>query len=337
MKLDPYIHELLFHHDCVIIPEFGGFVGNYQPAKIDNTNQKIHPPKKSIGFNIHLKKNDGLLTNYIASKQNINYQEALQAINQSVSTINNHLKQNKKYHFDKIGTVYIDAHQQIQFEPDDHINYLADAYGLTSISFIPIAKKETATPKVVALESKPKKWIAAAVFVPLTAALMWFSWQNNTIKHQIASANILPFESATIHYEANSNTTTFEEIQLVENNLADNNNGITHLSFYNDLPPIPVALYKRAFESVRETTYVKPASIQKNAYHVIGGCFSSKQNAEKLLSDLKNAGFDAYILPEKHKNLYAVAYGGATTKHEAKNLLSSAKSKHNHKAWILSK
>ena len=32
-----YIKELLFKHDCVILPDFGGFIGNYTPAGIDHS------------------------------------------------------------------------------------------------------------------------------------------------------------------------------------------------------------------------------------------------------------------------------------------------------------
>ncbi|MCK7538158.1 MAG: hypothetical protein MZV63_48000 [Marinilabiliales bacterium] len=30
-----YIREMLFRHDCVIIPGFGAFIGNYFLARID--------------------------------------------------------------------------------------------------------------------------------------------------------------------------------------------------------------------------------------------------------------------------------------------------------------
>ena len=32
-----YISELLFLHDCVVLPEFGGFVGNKQSAKLNTS------------------------------------------------------------------------------------------------------------------------------------------------------------------------------------------------------------------------------------------------------------------------------------------------------------
>ena len=46
-----YISELLFLHDCVIVPEFGGFVGNKKSAQLNKTTGTLTPPSKQILFN----------------------------------------------------------------------------------------------------------------------------------------------------------------------------------------------------------------------------------------------------------------------------------------------
>ena len=51
MDITKYIKELLFLHDCVILPGFGGFVANYKSAKIDEIRNVFFPPSKDIGFN----------------------------------------------------------------------------------------------------------------------------------------------------------------------------------------------------------------------------------------------------------------------------------------------
>ncbi|MEC7128457.1 MAG: SPOR domain-containing protein, partial [Bacteroidota bacterium] len=35
VQLTKYIVQLLHQHDCVIIPDFGGFVAQYKPATLD--------------------------------------------------------------------------------------------------------------------------------------------------------------------------------------------------------------------------------------------------------------------------------------------------------------
>ena len=47
-SVDIYISELLFLHDCVIIPEFGGFVGNNKSATLNAISGTIYPPSNII-------------------------------------------------------------------------------------------------------------------------------------------------------------------------------------------------------------------------------------------------------------------------------------------------
>ena len=61
MELSGYIGDLLQKHNCVIVPEFGGFIANYKSAVIDTVNNRINPPSKSVLFNPNLVNNDGLL------------------------------------------------------------------------------------------------------------------------------------------------------------------------------------------------------------------------------------------------------------------------------------
>ena len=61
MKFDTYIAELLEEHDCVIVPDFGGFVANYAPANVNSINHRFDPPYRKISFNKLLVHNDGLL------------------------------------------------------------------------------------------------------------------------------------------------------------------------------------------------------------------------------------------------------------------------------------
>ena len=66
MILAKHITDLLYRYDCVIVPEFGGFITNRIGAKLNESTQTFYPPTKQITFNSHLKHNDGLLANYIA-------------------------------------------------------------------------------------------------------------------------------------------------------------------------------------------------------------------------------------------------------------------------------
>src|SRR5659263_213351 len=61
MDITFYLVELLRLHDCVIVPDLGGFVTNYRPAEMDLVNNSFNPPVKEIIFTGKLSKNDGLV------------------------------------------------------------------------------------------------------------------------------------------------------------------------------------------------------------------------------------------------------------------------------------
>ena len=79
-KYVEHIEELLYLHDCVIVPGFGGFICDYTSASINEKTGTIVPPSKKVMFNKHLKQNDGLLIDWIARKEQIDYEKAQDSI-----------------------------------------------------------------------------------------------------------------------------------------------------------------------------------------------------------------------------------------------------------------
>ena len=94
MILANSINDLLYRYNCVIIPDFGGFVTNKISAKMNKAPNTFYPPAKQITFNSHLKVNDGLLANYIASSENISFEKASNTFYPPSKqiTFNSHLK-----------------------------------------------------------------------------------------------------------------------------------------------------------------------------------------------------------------------------------------------------
>ena len=136
--LNPYIKELLFASDCVILPDFGGFIGNYTPARINREQDTFHPPVKSISFNSRLSHNDGLLIGKVSEKRGIGYADARQMVESYVRGLRDRLKRGERVHLDDIGHFQLNGEGSIQFEPDNNINYLLDSYGLSSFSRQPV-------------------------------------------------------------------------------------------------------------------------------------------------------------------------------------------------------
>jgi hypothetical protein len=112
MILANYISDLLYRYECVIIPNFGGFVTNNIGAKINESNHTFYPPSKQITFNSHLNVSDGLLVNYIASSENISFEKASGTIAIAVDSWKTELK-TKSLEIGSIGVLTLNENNQI--------------------------------------------------------------------------------------------------------------------------------------------------------------------------------------------------------------------------------
>ena len=127
MDITAFIRELLFGHDCVIVPGFGGFIGNYTPARIDKNSATFYPPVKQISFNRNLNHNDGLLVGRISAGTDINYGDVREMVEQFVADLRKKLEKGEKVVFDKIGSFVNTEEGNVQFEPDRDVNYHLDS------------------------------------------------------------------------------------------------------------------------------------------------------------------------------------------------------------------
>lgn len=346
MKLDHYISQLLFQYDCVIVPNLGGFVANYKPAYVQPIKNTLHPPSKGISFNKNLKNNDGLLINAISRDLNVSFEEATKRVEEAVLNMNKELKNTHKLEIENIGLLFNDNENRIQFEPSTDVNYLLESYGLASFQQFPIKRvtpeekivKQLKETPIISIQSKKatKRWVAAAIItIPLAIFAVWLPTKYD-LSGDFNTADLNPFKTlAEPVYTVREKPLVFEEVEKdeVKNKIAsvDETNPFTAVSFLKDETPIVV---KAEETSIAEavTTHVETAKI-KLRFHIIGGCFSEKHNAKRLVKKLKKAGFNAWIVG-KRKGLFAVSYSSFETREQAVNALDMAQS-HNNKAWIL--
>lgn len=131
MKIASSIADLLFEHECVVIPGLGGFITKNHPAEIHSIKHQFKPPHKEIVFNQHLRANDGMLLNYIAQKEALAYADAKKKMDRFVLRCLDEMEHGRRITFRNIGSIYYDNHKQVVFDADTTQNYLADSFGLT--------------------------------------------------------------------------------------------------------------------------------------------------------------------------------------------------------------
>lgn len=308
MKLAPYISDLLYRYECVIVPNFGGFVTNEISAKVNHFTHTFYAPSKQLTFNSHLKNNDGLLANYIASAENISYLKALEIINKEVESWKSSLK-NEEIEVENIGSFTLNKGGNYIFEPTSSTNYLTSSFGLSSyvspaikrITYKEkVAQLETIAPILPSEEKKRKtpafiKYAAAAAIIFALGTLGFKEYQKIEYNNLIVEAN--------------------QQQQKVEKSIQEATFVIS-----NPLPTITLNLTKETFN-----------------YHIIAGAFREPENAEKKLQQLVDKGFDAKILGLNKWNLTQVSYESFNSKNDAINRLNVIKKTESKDAWLLVK
>ena len=123
-----HISQLLYQHDCLIIPQLGAFVASRVPASIDRKRGIIFPPRKEIVFNKNLQHNDGVLVAYVANECGVSLDEANNMVADYVSALQTQLTQIGVAHIEGVGTLK-QIGNSLMLLQDKSANFLPDSYG----------------------------------------------------------------------------------------------------------------------------------------------------------------------------------------------------------------
>ena len=351
MVIERELHELLYAHDCVIVPQFGGFLTHYRPARVDEQRQLVHPPAKDLSFNRHLVRNDGLLTDRVSRRESVDFDRANAMIDSAVADWRQRLQRDGRLELPQIGVFYRNAEQSLQFEPDPHANYHRDSYGLRPLKAVPVPVVKPLplpTPRTVEI-SEPTAgarsrwmWAAAGVSALAIGAVAWLLSARSPALRDPQWSALVPWEQEEAKYSARQGR---KSIDIASTGDAETefvlpeSEGIVNVPLFEHGPEMVVDLGMQPVEAAVDSTAVAiPASVAVNSgkYHVIGGCFSVKENADRLVDDLKAKGFAAYLLDE-HKGLYRVAYGTFPQRAAALEALAAVRKAETAHAWLLIK
>ena len=310
-----YISELLFLHDCVIVPEFGGFVGNRKSAQLNKTTGRLTPPSKQILFNTSLKTNDGLLITHIADQEGTSQEMAKKNVSIFANESNSKLNTSKVLRIDKIGLFTLGKEENIIYLQDSSTNYSLDTFGMTTTYQKP-KERITETEKQVDVTIKkirntgrePKVLLrAAAVIIPLVAlSYLSISQQQriNNVYTQIATLN--PFKTTEVVPEISAKISAKEPV----------------INIAPEAIKIPI---------IEEAT--TPIIIKTNTYYIIAGAFAKQKNANKMLAKLNRWDYNAEIIEGR---LLRVSYDSFKSRNEAIVALKKIKQT-NPDAWLLTK
>ena len=327
-KLDKHISELLYDHECVIVPELGGFLTSYAPARMNPGRHTITAPSKKIAFNVFLKQNDGLLANYIVQAESLSYPDALREIESYVSLCNTELVAGKKFVIEQVGILTRDAEANVQFEPFKNVNYLKDSFGLSPVQLMPVTNND--------FEQKVEKQLRD--FISLRPSQAQVRQPLPQRRFKLNALNTMLLGGSILWFCLNLYIVSPDKLNLAS---------LNPFSVPENEPAkieTPV-IYTQPSAAHPETVYVKtttpvelPAPEVKtidsmHQYYIVAGAFRSQGNAEKMVEEMKANGYEHSQVIDNGDGFQLVCLDKFDSQAKAVDALSSIKSSHND-AWI---
>ena len=282
MDITLYIRELLFGHDCVIVPGFGGFIGNYTAARINKSTGDFSPPVKQISFNKNLNTNDGLLIGRIAGANSIDFNEARTVVTKYVTELRRKLNNGETVIFEHIGAFVNNQEGNAQFEPDGKANYCLSSFGLEPFQCFQLNGYDVRKRIIKPADKDPVKsehlrkimW-RAAVVVPLLTLMVVAPLKTDLFKSKVETSTLNPL--ATAEFELNKEA--IDKSVLTEN------------------IEIPAPVEVSNVSEVSTPVVVKEEIVVPSVhYQIITGSFKLAENAQKQVNELTKRGFTPEII-----------------------------------------
>ena len=297
MSISNHIIELLYNHDCVIVPGFGAFLT--KSSRASHNNDVFSPPRKSITFNGMLKENDGLLANQISATESISYNAALKKITKDVQSLLTSLNSDK-VEIDNIGVFELNPEKKIQFQPNQDVNFEATSFGLESFVRAP---REIESPeekiKTLSIPDYAIRYAAILILLIGISSISYISFNEYQNEQKVESL-------------ANAQQQILKNVQTATFDLGE---------------------YAKINIPIKEI--IIPPKSNSTYYSVIAGSFRSVDNANKKLKSLIRLGYQASFTSVNPKGLHRVAYARLQNRNEAVKLIANIKQEKGKDAWLL--
>lgn len=304
-KIFIHIEYLLLEHDCVIIPQLGGFLAKRVPSEWIKEESLFLPPYRTVRFNEHLCHGNTLLVDTLAERCSITPAEAEKQVAQFVQHIRMELLENGSIDFGSIGVMMQEgAGQPITFSPCKAGVTTPGLYGLDSFRM----------EKIEACEKKASLSHSVVTEAPIQTETGKTDEQkqyvlrlNRTFVHALAAvaASIVLFV-LTATPLANTSNLASEQMQanlFVPHNLKPSAaplSGVPVTDIPNEEKTQPQPKESAPKQSAPEKPKAKPApapapKTQKPAMAIVLASVTNMANAEAFAASLQSKGYDAHV------------------------------------------
>lgn len=332
MDIALYIKELILKNECVILPGFGGFISIYRSANIDPEKKILTPPSKEIEFQKDLKKDNGLLVNYIAKKKKIFVTRARRLVEDYVNEINAKLDRGEKVVLKGIGTLVKDLRSEdIKFLSLREENYLIDSYGLMDLELAELGKSDRKfetnlkiPPVKIINRKKTGFWVASSIVVLILLLILIIPLTDSNYSAN-ADLRFLDNDKSDSLNKGENEKIIFGQRRIIERDSVDIGQII------DDATKKEVALFYSEPEDDKKEDFIRESS----KYYLVAGSFKRLENAERLKSDLLNDGYNPQILKTEN-GYFRVTLSEFDNRNIAIRELQRIRKGLNRSVWILS-
>ncbi|MFM1934196.1 MAG: hypothetical protein RL360_1076 [Bacteroidota bacterium] len=293
-----FLEHLLYEHECVIIPQLGGFVVNAKDFTFNVQEGKIYPKKKYVAFNEKLKTDDRLLSTEWAKNKAISLKEASLEIADLSKRIKSELTSSGTVQLGNLGTFTLNQENRISFSPNPDFNADLSVFGLFPVGLgqIParVEKKPVLIPAITT-EDLPEISSTGHQPIKLTKSVYVYALLAFLIGGLGAFFLTAP---ATNQSQSSLNPIKIEK-------------KVDVAPVKTVAPAVVDTLPLKTIEAPVVTPDNTPEIKDEEVIYLVAASFQSLKQAEKGLKEFKSRGFDQaeIILKNEQTKFYRISLG----------------------------
>ena len=320
IELERHIEILLLDNDCVIVPDFGGFMAHHVDARFDERDYTFIPPLRTLGFNPKLTMNDSLLAQSYVEAYDISYPEAVKRISDEVREVRERISHDGSYELHNIGVISINDDGNYEFEPCEAGILTPGLYGLGSFVFKPISataeQEETAQDAAASMaDDTEDKTISIRL-----------SLLRNLAAACIAIIAFLLLPKPLDNYTAQTAGTTIDTGMLdriMPKGVTTGTDVVKNIDVRKVIKEAKAT--KETVEEAGKPT-AEVTKTEETCYVIVLASKVGKKNAEAYAQTLRNKGYEEARAVTR-TNGSKVVYGNYSSQEEAQQALRDLRSK----------
>ena len=308
-----HIERLLLEHDCVIIPDVGGFVLQNRPASFVKETGMFLPGGKDVVFNSTLRHDDGLLAEAYMKSYGTDYRRACSMRQEDTEELKSALKRQRHVALGSLGMFRAEG-ESVLFEPSGTALFSVDSYGLGELTFPPLsallgtaenAPEGKARSKDIVYIPVNRRLLRAVV--SSAAAIALFFLLSTPVKQadiSVYTASFVPSQVTDLRSLQPAETATVAEAAVL---------------------PDPQAKEKAVSPPEETRAEAVPAPRNEKYYHIVIASFPETALAEKFLQTVDRSVYPGAGIVERASKVRVYA-GKFTDRQQAEEYMNSLRS-----------